>query len=426
MPYKCWKIIRKFQSWRENSDAAVSRLRYFITRSLRGEPPSPVSMRLLLIASEFPPGPGGIGTHAFQLATHLQSMGWEVSVIATQAYTSSAEVESFNQRQDFPVTRWRTDGLPLLKLAHRWRIVTQTVRQFQPDVVLFSGQRALWLSGWLSLATHTHLIAVVHGTELKLGAQWERTLTRRAIEAADIVICVSHYTRQHMHSAGIHPRAVHVIPNGADDQLFRPLSADVLPNLRAAWDVTDRVMLLTVGNLTERKGHDVVIRAMPEIGRHVPGACYFIVGLPTDQQSLYRLAKELGVAKAVRFLGRVDNNSLVELLNLCDVFVMTSRQTLKGDIEGYGIAVLEAALCGKPAVVTTDSGLQEAILPGTTGLAVPQDDPKATSVAVLELLQDEQRRLKMGQLARQRALDEQTWRIRAQAYNNLLLEVLAQ
>ena len=53
-------------------------------------------MRLLLSSSEFPPGPGGIGSHAFQVARNLLGLGWEVKVLSPQDYSTDEEIESFN------------------------------------------------------------------------------------------------------------------------------------------------------------------------------------------------------------------------------------------------------------------------------------------------------------------------------------------
>ena len=70
----------------------------------------------------------------------------------------------------------------------------------------------------------------------------------------------------------------------------------------------------------------------------------------------------------MHFLGRLESESLVKYVNACDLFMMTSRHTSTGDFEGYGIAVVEAAFCGKPAVVSRNSGLAEAIVDGGPGL----------------------------------------------------------
>jgi phosphatidyl-myo-inositol dimannoside synthase len=107
-------------------------------------------------------------------------------------------------------------------------------------------------------------------------------------------------------------------------------------------------------------------------------------------------------------------------MNVCEAFVMTSRHTADGDFEGYGIAVVEAALCGKPAIVSANSGLAEAIVDGVTGYAVEPDNPQAVARALIRLLRNKELRRDMGQAARERALREQTWEHRAQAYDTLL------
>ena len=134
-----------------------------------------------------------------------------------------------------------------------------------------------------------------------------------------------------------------------------------------------------------------------------------IAGLPTKRSEYESLAGNLGVAGHVHFLGSVVTGDLVRLYNACDLFVMTSRTTSTGDCEGYGIAVVEAALCGKPAVVSQGSGLSEAIVDGDTGVAVAQNDPNATADAIITLLSDDKGRCAMGQAAQRRAITEQTW-----------------
>jgi phosphatidylinositol alpha-1,6-mannosyltransferase len=150
-----------------------------------------------------------------------------------------------------------------------------------------------------------------------------------------------------------------------------------------------------------------------------------MAGLPTIQAQLEKLAAELGVAGHIHVLGRVDQPTLLAAYNACDLFLMTSRHSSDGDSEGYGIAVIEAALCGKAAVVSGESGLAEAVVDGQTGLLVTEDNPEETARAVLRLLQDEALRHKMAKQAHKRALEESTWSKRVDAYERILTELLA-
>jgi phosphatidylinositol alpha-1,6-mannosyltransferase len=183
-------------------------------------------------------------------------------------------------------------------------------------------------------------------------------------------------------------------------------------------------LLVTVGNVTPRKAQDVVVRALPRILARVPDARYALAGLPTDGETIRRIAGECGVADRVHVLGRLAPEALCAALNAAEVFVLTSRRTASGDVEGYGIAAVEAALCGRPAVVSRGSGLEEAIVDGETGLAVPPDDPDATADAAIALLTDAGRRVRMGQRARERALSEQTWEKRVARYAGVLERAL--
>ena len=78
-------------------------------------------MKLLLISSEFPPGPGGIGTHAYQIGATLSARGWEVVVATPQDYAPSDEIENFNATAPFRIVRLRHIPGPPLEAAYRYR-----------------------------------------------------------------------------------------------------------------------------------------------------------------------------------------------------------------------------------------------------------------------------------------------------------------
>ncbi|HEC21954.1 MAG TPA: glycosyltransferase family 1 protein [Chloroflexi bacterium] len=383
-------------------------------------------MRLLLLSSEFPPGPGGIGTHAYQLARTLTALGWEVAVLTAQDHASEDEVRAFNSVQPFEVLRLPSGSSTgrLRKALMRWLEIRRAIRARQPDVILASGQRIVWLAALAARWRRVPWAAVGHGTEFGSGGTLDRVLTRWSFQQADRVICVSEFTLGLMLRAGIRPRSQQVIANGADATRFTLWPAGKRQALREALGLGTAPVLLTVGNVTERKGQDIVIRALPRVLEAVPDVQYVIAGLPTQREAFEALAAELGVGEHVHFTGRVDSETLVGLMNICDLFIMTSRH-VQGDVEGYGIAVVEAALCGKAAVVSANSGLVEAIVEGETGLSVPEGDPDATAEAICALLTDDARRQRMGEAARARALAEQTWERRARAYDASLKELAA-
>ena len=400
-------------------------------------------LSLLLIATEFPPGPGGIGSHAWSVARRLSRHGWRVTVAAPQDYASDDEIQGFKTLLSAQNGITQQDSSPagsiqLIRLRHWPGAVIQgtawavrlglTILRRRPGLMLASGQRAVWLASALQRLFRLPLVVVGHGTELAGKSGWEAGLNRSSFSRADLAIWVSRYTREVAMAAGIRPRRSEVVPNGADSERFRRFSEAEIAELRRLHPVAsaDRTLLLTVGHVDRRKGQDLVIKALPKVAERIPNIHYLILGLPTRGEELEVLARRLGVEERVHLLGRRSEEELLGFLNACDLFVMASRHTETGDFEGFGIAVVEAALCGKPAVVSDDSGLVEAIEPGETGLSVPPENVDALAERLLELLEDPERRRIMGQKAYDRARSEQTWDRRGDQYHRLLKECLTQ
>ncbi len=380
----------------------------------------------MLVSSEFPPGPGGIGHHAYQVARHLCQKGWQVVVLTSQDYAAPEEIAAFNRRQDFTIVRFKKIHGPPVEALYRLVVLHRWVQRQRPAVILASGTRAVWLAAGFTRLFPLPWLAVGHGYEFGTKQRLDQHLNRLAYSQADCVINVSAYTQSRMHQLGVRPKQEVVIHNGADNELFRVMPTEHITSFRRQLGLLDKKVLLTVGNVTERKGQEVVIRALPLIQQAVPEVHYLIVGLPTLRAQLSQLAEDLGVAGRVHFLGPVDQRTLVQAYNACDIYVMTSRHAQSGDFEGFGIAAVEAALCGKPAVVTQGSGLEEAILPGHTGLTVPENDPAATAKAITFLLQDDACRQQFGHQAKERALREQTWASAVQKYDQVLKTVIEQ
>jgi phosphatidylinositol alpha-1,6-mannosyltransferase len=377
-------------------------------------------MRLLIVSSEFPPGPGGLGTHAYELAAQLSRIGWEVIVLTSQDYASKDEVKAFNDRQQFRVVTFRSlPGAPIEGMF-RYIAYRRIIKEFSPDCIVATGERAVWLTAAITRSSRTPWLAVGHGSEFGLSRGWERALVKWAYSAATSVVCVSNFTWQQMLNAGVEPKAGSVVPNGANDERFTILPTAETVAFRDKLELKDKFVLLTVGSVTDRKGQDVVIRSLPAVVREFPNTVYLLVGMPMEQQNLKKLSQDLGVSDHVRFAGLVKSEELSNYVNACDLFVMTSRHTNSGDCEGYGIAVIEAALCGKAAVVSCGSGLAEAIVEGITGLGVPQDDPDATAGAIIRLIRDSKLREQMGRAANEIAKEERTWRVRVAEYNVIL------
>ncbi len=376
-------------------------------------------MRALIVASEFPPGPGGIGQQAWQLAQGLANCGWQIATLARQDYSSADQRRRFLDAAPFDFTRLPPEGGRLRRLRAWRRLLAQTVQQHAPEVIVASGRSAVHLVQ--PLAPTLPVVGVGHGTEFTHGSAWTRALTRRTYGRLDAMVCVSDFTRRAVNRAGIELDRTTVIHNGADDTRFGPQPADVRRRIRRRLGI-DGPMLLTVGNVTRRKGQDIVVRALPTILESHPDSTYVVAGLATRGPSLQQLANDLGIADRVNLLGAVPDRDLPSLYAAADIFLLTSRN-VRGDFEGFGIVVLEAALTGIPAVVSDSGGLAESVVDGVTGKLVPEGDAGALATAVSALLTEHEQRRKLGRAALDRAR-KMTWRHQIALYDHWLRQVV--
>lgn len=381
-------------------------------------------MKLLIISSEYPPGPGGIANHAHNLATHLHGFGWEIVVLSPQDYSREEEIRQFNSSLSFPVARVTSGRGRIRSSAKRLRAALCLVAQHRPQVILGTGLSGVLLSALVSRIKKLPMLAIAHGSEVAVTGRCLSRVIKCAFQRANIVVAVSHFTKALLKKMDIHHPHVDVITNAADSNRFNLIAESERRAFREQHHLLDSRVLLTVGHVSERKGQEVVIRALPQILARVPQTHYFMAGLPSQQLRLTELAQNLGIGNHIHFLGKVSNRELLCWLNCCDLFLMTSRTTPEGDCEGFGIAVVEAALCGKPSVVSNNSGVIEAIQDGVTGLAVPEGNAGATAQAVLSFLLNPARLETMGQAARSHAFHQQTWQICARKYEAVLQRLL--
>jgi phosphatidylinositol alpha-1,6-mannosyltransferase len=239
------------------------------------------------------------------------------------------------------------------------------------------------LCGHLYMAPLAWLIARLKGAKLVVQMHgieaWPlpSRLQRAATEAADLVLCVSRYTRACVIGwAVIAPERVIVVPDTVADE-FTPGDGFAL---RAALAVKGSRVLLTVGRMAagERyKGHDRVIAGIPDLVRRGHDIVYMIIGQGDDRARLEQLARKAGVAERVRFLGALSARHLAEAYRMADLFVMPSTG------EGFGIAFLEAMASGTPALGFNVAGARDALAGGELGTVISEEDDLPGAIARL-------------------------------------------
>jgi phosphatidyl-myo-inositol dimannoside synthase len=238
--------------------------------------------------------------------------------------------------------------------------------------------------GHLFMAPLAALIARLKGAKLIVQSHgieaWPRPsrAQRAALEAADLVLCVSRHTRSAVLSwAAIAPERVLVVP----DTVREAFSPGDGSKQRAALTLEGKRVLLTVGRMDPReryKGHDRVIAAISNLVAKGYDICYLVVGEGDDRARLEALARDAGVSERVRFLGRVGLQGLIEIYRAADLFVMPSTG------EGFGVAFLEAMASGTPALGLGVAGDRDALADGELGTETSEADLAATIAQLLD------------------------------------------
>ena len=171
---------------------------------------------------------------------------------------------------------------------------------------------------WIGQRLRRPVVITARGTDINLIPQYAlpRRMIRWGIANADRLIAVSEALKRALVTLGAVPDRVEVLRNGVDLSIFGPTDRRVA---RQDLGLT-RPTLLSVGHLIERKGHDRVIEAM----RRLPDFDLMIVGEGPERETLGDLARRLGVAGQVRFLGFRPHATLPEVYGAADALILAS------------------------------------------------------------------------------------------------------
>jgi phosphatidylinositol alpha-1,6-mannosyltransferase len=358
---------------------------------------------VLICTNSFPPHLGGIATYGFQIASNLsRNPGLRLKVIAPYV----PRHEAIDSKLSFPVFRYRKKIFLYPKLLYH---------ALRTDII-FIVQRGNYatFAYWLNFIRKTPYVVAAHGIEPN---SKKRIKITRNLNAAARITPVSHFTASFLESIGVNKNLIKVINNGAT--AFN----DNGINIKSKYNVKNKMLLLTIGRLVVRKGHDNVIAALPSIKNKIPNVHYLIVGDGPNRKSLEKQVKIAGLANDVTFAGYAPYEELGAFYHACDLFIMLSRE-LPGNVEGFGIVYLEAGAAGKAVVAGRSGGTSDAVIDGETGILVAPENTVEITTVVSDLLRDPQKRKLLGNNAKRRVLQEYSWKSVAKKYGDLFQKIV--
>ncbi len=214
------------------------------------------------------------------------------------------------------------------------------------------------------------VVVTARGTDINLIPRYRlpREFIRWAAKGAAGLIAVSQALKDEMTTLGIDPARITTLRNGVDLEMFRPFDRRTE---RAKLGLSGAT-LVSVGALIPRKGHDLIISALALLPRH----SLLIVGEGPEGAALEQLAKRLGVANRVRFLGRIDHRDLAPIYSAADALVLASSR------EGWPNVLLEAMACGTPVVASNIWGNPEVVTRPEAGVLMKERSVEGVAAAV--------------------------------------------
>lgn len=355
---------------------------------------------------------GGGTPSAFRLLQGLLDSGYAVDFAAPREENGETW---FPDDDRLRVHRYGSARPPLHGYVGRWltwlertvrltvRGTTLALRKGRPDVVLAFSAATVPAAVCIGALLRRPTVGVLFGTFLHPAVERRRGLIGNFEEAiafkcpVDRLIVNNDGTRgdEVARALGVPEQRLRFWMNGVD--LDACAAAAAAPDREESGITQDRPLVVSASRLVGWKRVDRILRAAPQVLAERPDALFAITGDGPERAALEKLAVELSIEHAVRFLGPLSREQNLRLIASADVFCALY------DFSCVGVALLEALGCGVAAVVADTGATRDFVEDGANGLVVAPDDIPATAKAIARLLDDAGLRARLGREARRRA-----------------------
>ena len=338
-------------------------------------------MEILFISHKYPPVIGGMEKQSFELITGIKKH------VQVHAIILDAEQES---RFHF-----------FLNLEER--IIAMCIKH--PLITIIHFNDALVAAACLRHKRYRHLkhTMTVHGLDVVFPNWIYRTWIFKKFNRFSLIFAVSNATAQACIARGISKEKIVVVHNGVDHALQAPASKGQMEALLSSQhgiEVQGKRVIVAMGRPVIRKGFSwfiarvvprldtdiIVLLIGPDQQAHplkrslwsaIPGIwrkpIELFLGMPSDAGKITRLLNKPNVAAVVKQLGAMAYEDILKIMRSADAFIMPNI-AVKGDMEGFGLVCLEAALCGVPVYAAAIDGITDVVHEGKNGFLLPSGD----------------------------------------------------
>jgi len=327
---------------------------------------------------------GGITSYVLSLAAGLKRRGHHIFVASSGGQLLPRLIEEGIVYIPIPI-RTKKEISPKI-LISMFKLL-RTVKKYNIALVHSNSRTTQVLGCLLRRSAGTAHISTCHGF-------FKKRLLRKVFPCWGLkVIAISESVRKHlMKDFGVKEEDIRLIHNGIDIERFGQQTTDNRQQTKKNLGLGEGSVVGIVARLSDVKGHTYLMEAMRAVIERLPQAQLLIVGEGKMKEELVTKSLHLGIKENVLFMPSV--NETRDVLSIMDLFVMPSLK------EGLGLSLMEAMASGLPVIGSGVGGIKSLIQDGYNGLLVRPADSQGLSLAILELLQNQERAQSLGRAAR--------------------------
>ncbi len=359
-------------------------------------------MQILIVTETYLPTVSGVASSTHSIAKYMASRGHTVTVVAPAPAISGQveQVAGLSVRTTPSVHDPVFAGKSMTLFPFGFPVIWNQMHAHRPDIVHIQEPGSLGMTALL-VAKHMHIptvgalhtmpeqFATFFGPLYPFGLWIAKMIARSVYNHYDAVMTPTQTMVTYLRSVGIRA-PTHAISNGIDLATYTNAPPDAAITRQFALP-RGKVLFGYLGRIDKDKHLDITVRAMTRAKNNVH---LVIAGFGKDQPALVALARELGVAGRVTFIGKLVKEQIIQLYRSLDCFVITSP------VESQSIVTLEAMACGLPVIAVAAGALPELVHEGQNGFLVPPDDVAAVAQKFNLLAADGALRKKFGAQSR--------------------------